>query len=292
MTLLIADASYIVFHTYYAMLKFYKNYFNANPDIPNIMDSPLFASKFQKMFVRKVFEIADDHSIPLENIIFATDCDRESIWRRDVYPAYKAARSPKSEFNPKAFELTFETIVPAMCRDHGTSVMRVARAEADDIAGVIHGFVRSTSAEKIVIITNDNDYIQLADENTTIVNLAREDVCARKRENMSAADYLVCKILCGDKSDNIPGAVARCGMKTAEKLVKNKEKLESALRDNDVYNRFELNRVLMDMSRVPEDLKNEIISEFKRIASSPTSPRTEEVGVSSNPFRRSSVACT
>lgn len=292
MALLIADASYIVFHTYYAMLKFYKNYFNANPDIPNIMNSPLFTSKFQKMFVRKVLEIAGEHKVPLENVIFATDCERETIWRRDIYPDYKSARSPKSEFNPKAFELAFETIMPEMCREHGMNMIRVARAEADDIAGVIHSFVRSSSEEKIIIITNDNDYIQLADMNTTIVNLSREDLCARKCETLSAGDYLLCKILCGDKSDNIPGAVSRCGMKTAEKLVKNKEKFDKALRDNNVYKRFELNRDLMDMTRVPEALKQEIVSEFKSLRALAPSPSKKEDDVSCIRARPSSVVCT
>lgn len=290
MALLIVDASYMVFHTYYALLKFYKSYFNDSPDIPNIMNSPLFASKFRRMFRRKVIEIATDHGVALTNVVFAADCDRQSIWRRGVYPEYKASRAPKNEFNPKAFDVTFETIIPAMCQEHGMNAIKVPRAEADDIAGVIHEFVRGHGDAKVVIITNDNDYIQLADANTVITNLAREDVCARKCETLTAADYLMCKILCGDKSDNLPGAVPRCGMKTAEKLLRNREKLERALGDKDVYRRFELNRSLMDLSLVPDEIRAAILDKFRGLRVFPT---TGGDGASSSiPARPSSVACT
>ena len=292
MALLIADASYMVFYTYYAILKFYKSYFNDNPDIPNIMKSPLFESKFRRMFRRKIIDIATDNGVPLTNVVFATDCDRESIWRRGVYPEYKASRSPKSEFNPVAFDVTLDSIIPAMCEEHGMSAIKVPRAEADDIAGVLHGYVRGIGDAKVVIITNDNDYIQLADTNTVITNLAREDVSARKCETLTAGEYLLCKILCGDKSDNLPGAVPRCGMKTAEKLVRNKDKLEKALKDKDAYRRFELNRDLMDLSRVPEDIKEAIIEAFRALRVFPTSTTGGDGGASSIRSRPSSVACT
>ena len=292
MALLIADASYMVFYTYYAILKFYKSYFNENPDIPNIMNSPLFTSKFRRMFRRKIIEIATDHGVPLTNVVFATDCDRESIWRRGVYPEYKASRAPKSEFNPRAFDFTFGSIIPALCEEHGMSTIKVARAEADDIAGVLHRYVRGIGDTKVVIITNDNDYIQLADPNTVITNLAREDVCARKCETLTPEEYLLCKVLCGDKSDNLPGAVPRCGMKTAEKLVRNKDKLDKAIKDNDAYKRFEMNRDLMDLARVPEEIKAEIIETFRGLQVLQPSTTVGDAAASSIHSHSSSVACT
>lgn len=289
MALLIADLSYIVFHTYYALLKFYKSYFNKDPDIANLMNSPLFTSKFRKMFARKIVGIAAEYRVALADVVFAVDCDRESIWRRDVFPEYKTARGPKTEFNPKAFDLTFDSIVPAMCREHGMRTLRVPRAEADDIAGVLHALVRARDrAERVVIITNDNDYIQLADEHTVIVNLAREAVADRKGADLTAAEYLVCKILCGDKSDNIPGAIPRCGMKTAEKIVRNKDRLEKALKDKDVYRRFAMNRTLMDMTQVPEPLQRSIVEQFTRAR--PTT--AGDAAASSIRSRRPSVSCT
>lgn len=289
MTILIVDTSYVVFYVFYANLKFYKQYFNADPVIEEIMDSPLFSSKFRRMFQRKILEMSSQHAIPMENVVFAIDCDRESIWRRDYYPEYKASRQAKTEFNPKAFDLTFDTIIPWMEAEHGVKSLKVARAEADDIAGVLHAFVREHGDSKIVIVTNDNDYVQLSDDHTVLTNLAGDDICSRKTPDLSPADFLLCKVLCGDKSDNLPGAVPRCGMKTAEKLIRNEAKMKKALTDKEALQRFELNRRLMDLSRVPVEIKCEIVDSFKQLRVSPT---MEAVVSSATPARPSSATCT
>lgn len=295
MAFLIADASYMVFYTYYAMLKFYKSYFNSDPDVSTIMNSPLFRSKFCKMFKRKIIEIATEHDIPLSNIVFAVDCDRESIWRREVYPDYKSSRSPKTEFSPKAFDVTFESIIPELVNDYGMQMIRVARAEADDVAGVLHRHIRNEKPDtRIVIITNDNDYIQLLDENTNIVNMAKEDISSRKSQNLTASEYLTCKILCGDKSDNLPGAISRCGMKTAEKLVKNNEKICNILNDNaDALRRFKLNRMLMDLTKIPEDIQTAIIERFSADDAASVPLREQEENGSLSPDQTlTCVSCT
>lgn len=52
-------------------------------------------------------------------------------------------------------------------------------------------------------------------------------------EEVSAADYLLGKILMGDKSDNIKQVFNKCGPKTALKLVKNKDALNNMLNESE-----------------------------------------------------------
>ena len=66
---------------------------------------------------------------------------------------------------------------------------------------------------------------------------------------------LFCKIICGDKSDNIPGVFKKCGIKTALKLWEDSEKLQIKLKNEQgSYERMERNRVLIDFNNIPSEL--------------------------------------
>ena len=75
--------------------------------------------------------------------------------------------------------------------------------------------------------------------------------------NCNPEEQLFCKILSGDKSDNIPNIFRGCGPKTALKYFKDKKSFEEKLKDKSVKQIYELNKKIIDMSNIPDNLKKE-----------------------------------
>jgi 5'-3' exonuclease len=75
--------------------------------------------------------------------------------------------------------------------------------------------------------------------------------------NCNPKEQLFCKILSGDKSDNIPNIYRGCGQQTALKFYKDKQSFEDKLKDDAIKTIYELNKILIDMNNIPDDLKKE-----------------------------------
>lgn len=79
-------------------------------------------------------------------------------------------------------------------------------------------------------------------------------------EEVTAKDYLVGKILMGDRSDNIQQVFTRCGPKTALKWTKDKEALKKTLKeDHSLAARYLLNKKMIDFTCIPKDLSDRIV---------------------------------
>jgi len=94
--------------------------------------------------------------------------------------------------------------------------------EADDLAyfaklKIQEFFNTTTPHHKLIIVTCDHDYLQLADVNTKIVNFEGNPLNISGYE--TAAANLAIKILTGDSSDNISPIFTGCGEKTAQKIL-------------------------------------------------------------------------
>ena len=77
---------------------------------------------------------------------------------------------------------------------------------------------------------------------------------------MSAKEHLLCKILEGDSSDNIPNVFTRCGPKTAGKLIRDKEALKEKLQaDRSATDQLKLNTRLIDFTKVPKRTQKLIV---------------------------------
>jgi 5'-3' exonuclease len=74
---------------------------------------------------------------------------------------------------------------------------------------------------------------------------------------------LFCKILTGDKSDNIPGVFKKCGPKTALKYYANRDLLEEQLNKNESSRLImERNRTIIDFREIPINLQNEFYDTY------------------------------
>ena len=70
----------------------------------------------------------------------------------------------------------------------------------------------------------------------------------------NAEQDLFCKIVIGDKSDDIPGIFKKCGPKTAIRYFNDKMAFDKQLKIENAYEKYEKNKKLVDFNEIPEDL--------------------------------------
>lgn len=148
-----------------------------------------------------------------EKIIVVTEGNPK--FRHEIYPEYKAQRKiiqdNKTDDEKDKFKRQ-KLIILDLLKLFPIQLLMHSDYEADD---VISSLIRSVYFnDECIIITADNDYLQLLDnENVKIFNPV-------KKEFLTKPDYDIIKMksLMGDKSDNISG-IPRIGIKSAEKLL-------------------------------------------------------------------------
>lgn len=152
----------------------------------------------------------------------------EKTFRHEEFKEYKGTRK-------KAEPELIEQIIRAreVFTAFGVSVIELAGYEADDIIGTLS--VKATK-EKIeaIIVTGDQDSMQLVDENVKVFMLKRgiKDTVTMgvaeviEKYGLTPEQIVDYKALRGDPSDNIPG-VPGIGEKTATQLLQKYETLES-----------------------------------------------------------------
>jgi DNA polymerase-1 len=182
--------------------------FHAMPDLRNSAGEPTGAIYGMVNMMRRArAEIGADH------IACVFDA-KGKTFREDLYPEYKAHRSPMPEDLVAQIEPIHE-VVKAL----GWPVLMISGVEADDVIGTL----ARQAAEmgwSTVISTGDKDLAQLVNDKVTLVNtmtnekLDRTGVVAKfgvPPERI--VDYLA---IIGDSVDNVPG-VHKAGPKTANK---------------------------------------------------------------------------
>ena len=137
-------------------------------------------------------------------------------FRDDLYPQYKANRSPMPEDLRAQIDPIHEVV-----RLLGWKVLNVPGVEADDVIGTLACLAREHGVST-VISSGDKDLSQLVDEHVTVIDTMNDkvrDVAGVQAEfgvpPRLMVDY---QALVGDTVDNVPG-VEKVGPKTAVKLL-------------------------------------------------------------------------
>lgn len=245
--MLAVDASYAVFHRFFAMRRWERmsGIRGADLDPGPMSDDDLvaFADSFRQtlMSQARMYDAAE--------IVLMIDCPRSEIWRRDLHPAYKGTRTSPGDFAPNVFPYFHSVIVPSLAADLGMRAVSFDRAEADDVAYVLCEWARTQNTD-VVVLTGDADLAQLQRDGVRVVDLKGECVltkaCKKCGCEVNAQRYLALKALQGDKGDNVPPVRARLGPKTALKVADDMSGLDEA-----ALAQLEMNRVLVDLSRMP-----------------------------------------
>jgi 5'-3' exonuclease, N-terminal resolvase-like domain/T4 RNase H, C terminal len=195
-------------------------------------------------------------------------CDDKNYWRKQIFPYYKANRKKnreESEINwTQVFEI-FNKIKTEIKDNFPYPVIQVDSAEADDI---IASLVKCTNdGHKILILSGDKDFVQLQ----TYSNVKQYDPVRKKWINHDNPErFLLEHILKGDAGDGVPNVLSDDDTFVTDKRQKplTQKKINkiyndgAVLLDSTTDRNFMRNKHMVDLSMVPEGIKNEVINKY------------------------------
>lgn len=200
--------------------------------------------------------------------------DNKNVWRRDVFPYYKANRRKARSESDLDWGALFEVvhrIKDELNEFFPYKVLHIERCEADDIIGTIvhqYGTELNTGSEKILILSGDKDYIQLHKYS----NVDQYDP-VRKRwiKNSDPDKYLQEQILKGDVGDGVPNILSpdNCLAVGERQKPMTSKRIETFIDSPEIMNeetllRFNRNKKMIDLSQVPNDLKERILEDYSK----------------------------
>ncbi len=155
----------------------------------------------------------------------------KSYYRMDMHEEYKGTRKkPQEEEEIKKYE-EFFSVLNDLPEQLDEEVLKFRGVEADDILAWITQNV-SNKYDHTWIISSDRDLYQLVDDNISIFNIfGRREVTVeslRDDFDVSPSEYMLSRIIEGDKSDNILG-IEGIGPKRAQTLAREYKTLDSLL---------------------------------------------------------------
>ena len=268
---LLVDSSYVTFYRFFSTLIWYTNTFPEKviPHDYEWVDDEIFLDKYNKNYITSIDKIRTKYKIPYSNIIIVRDCPREFIWRNNIYPEYKSTRKNTCTYKNKKFNIgnifkhVYSNLYPKLIEKYNMSIIKVDNAEADDIIAILARKIHELDEKRlVVIITNDNDYLQLVNNKLLIWSL--QNKLLNVKVELKTDQLLLKKILKGDESDNIPPCLPNVSEEHLEYLVTNKKELDIILNNSEeIKKKFELNRNLIDFNYIPDNIKNEVITNCK-----------------------------
>lgn len=205
--------------------------------------------------------------------------DGKNSWRREIFPYYKANRRKSREESELDWNELFRiinTIRSELDEVFPYKVIHMDHCEADDIIGVVvheYGTEINNGSEQFLILSGDKDYTQLH----RYANVKQYDPVRKKWiQNSNPDKYLTEHILKGDGGDGVPNVLSpdnclavgdRQKMMTAKRLAELSKGPE--FMDESTLRNYHRNKMMIDLSEVPEKHKEKILEEFKK---------TKEVG--------------
>ena len=248
--IVLIDCSYYIFHRYYATTRWFKF---RGVDIEPQQLSQEFIEAFTDHYHKDIDKIVKKFKTIKSNIYMCIDCLRCDIWRNEYCLNYKGTRIHTDSFNRDIFDI-FKTKITDITQ------IQFKHMEADDVVAIIHKQIRNIKPfKKIVIITNDNDYLQLFDDNTEIVNLNKFKNISDRNTEQDIEQHVIMKCLMGDKSDNIP-KIPKLTKQKALDLIKDHDNLIKWLQDTNNFNHYENNMRLISFEKIPDELVKHALS--------------------------------
>jgi hypothetical protein len=135
-------------------------------------------------------------------------CDSPKLWRKEVFPYYKANRGKIKAESPYDWPVISQTIVEMKreLREYFPyPVIEVEGAEADDIIGVLASRQRFDDSEPVMILSKDKDFAQVQRyPNVRQWSTLRKDFIVSKDPEGDLLD----QIFSGDRIDGIPNVLS------------------------------------------------------------------------------------
>tara|TARA_R100000951_G_scaffold99204_2_gene89465 strand:- start:8 stop:856 length:849 start_codon:yes stop_codon:yes gene_type:complete len=195
--------------------------------------------------------------------------DHTHIWRKKTFPQYKANRKKQRKASKHDWNAIFtmmndvreevETYSPYRC-------IRIESCEADDVIATI--IEAKNDPSPTVIVSPDKDFVQLQ----KFPNVKQFSNIQKKwvEPDVDPVTDLEVKVLKGDMGDGIPNVMSDDNVlveENARQTPLRKAKMDMLMADPEalgttIARRIIRNRDMIDLSRVPQDLKSEILEAF------------------------------
>jgi len=292
---LLIDLSSLIFHILFACINLYDK--RCGGETSDKCDKNIYVLKcFKKLFLRKIRSLIDLHQT--SKLVFARDVKKIDIWRTQIFDKYKSHRSitikhKGSDLNIGIyFDSIYRHFYDKIVAELGVITVKVPHAEADDIIMVLTQYLNS-HGERVVIISDDYDYYPLLQYHGVEVYNTHGADFSDKITGIAPQEYLVMKILSGDKSDNIPACkilrdqfgilkkrhirledaqiyiklgifkIDTIDKHLAMKMRKNPDQITQLLALDPIFQHsFNRNSTLIDMNKIPKEIQENIITKF------------------------------
>lgn len=230
-------------------------------------------------------------------------CLEGKSWRYELLPEYKLPRKikalEKTQVEKEEDEIFLEALgdmIEFMREKTNATVLQAPNSEADDLIAL---WCQSHPNDNNIIVSSDQDYLQLISENVSVYNGVEDtmitlegffDAKNRRIEKKGDVDpewFLFEKCIRGDKSDNIKSAYPGCRTKGTAKKVGMKEAFadrneggfnwnnfmlqrwtDADGNEHRVRDRYDFNKSIIDLTIQPEHIRKEcmmaIVEETKK----------------------------
>ena len=198
--------------------------------------------------------------------------DSYNVWRKDVYPYYKANRKKTRDKDDKDWNQIFDCITvmrEELKYNFPYKYICISKCEADDIIGTLCEKYGET--ENIMIVSGDKDFQQLQRYRKVkqFSPITKKNI---KLTQEQAQEYLTDHIISGDTGDGVPNVLSQddvfvSGMRQRPLSKKKREVIKDPLvaNDDEVDRNLQRNRSLIDLTYIPNEYKNQILHEFDNV---------------------------
>ena len=201
--------------------------------------------------------------------------DDRHYWRRDIFPYYKALRKESRDESPIDWQQVYGVLnkIRDEIKDNFPyRVIRVEKAEADDVIGVLtkeFGVqLMNDDSEKILIVSSDKDFQQLQ----KYANVKQWSTIQKKWVRVDDPHaYLKEHIIRGDRGDGVPNILSedsaivshsRQSPILSKKLEKWLNQEPQDFCEGDMLRNYKRNEQLVDLEQVPDEIAQEILDKY------------------------------
>lgn len=206
------------------------------------------------------------------SIVFCLDSG--NLWRREIFPYYKAFRKKNREESSYDWNRLYDsikTISDELYNDLGYEVIKVNGAEADDIIATLAKRFEGPH----LIVSCDKDLMQLyAVDGVAVYNSSKGGLMNCKNPE----EFLQHHIIKGDSGDGIPNILSeddtfvvkgkRQKPMTAKRLAHYTSSVPENVMDEETLERYERNKKLISLFHIPEEIEDEIMEEYGSLSPS------------------------
>jgi 5'-3' exonuclease len=203
-------------------------------------------------------------------------CDSSS-WRRDYFPNYKFKRREGREEDKSSLDWNEVFRIINQVRDEirdnfPYKVLHIDKCEADDIiATVVETTQEFGQHEDVMIVSADKDFIQLHKYD----NVRQYSPMTKKFiEDKNPRTYITEHVFKGDSSDGVPNVLSpdNTFVDGIRQSPVTKKKIETwmasiddlrSVMDEETYRNYCRNKKLIDLSEIPDDIKQNIINIYE-----------------------------